>query len=72
MSEIIFEVQEDDVDGCYVATALGYGIVTEGCTLEELREMVKESVHCHFRDHFIGHNLRVIQLHFVRAEVLAA
>ena len=72
MSEIIFEVQEDDVDGCYVATALGYGIVTEGCTLEELREMVKESVHCHFRDHFLGHKLRVIQIHFVRDEVLAA
>jgi hypothetical protein len=72
MSEIIFEVQEDDVDGGYVATALGYGIVTEGCALEELREMVKESVHCHFRDHFLGHKLRVIQLHFVRDEVLAA
>jgi hypothetical protein len=23
-----------------------------------LREMVKESVHCHFRDHFLGHKLR--------------
>jgi predicted RNase H-like HicB family nuclease len=72
MSEVIFEVQEDDVDGGYVATALGYGIVTEGCTLEELREMVKESAHCHFRDHFLGHKLRVIQIHFVRDEVLAA
>ncbi|MCX6963061.1 MAG: 2-oxoisovalerate dehydrogenase [Verrucomicrobia bacterium] len=72
MSEIIFEVQEDDIDGGYVATALGYGIVTEGGTLEELREMVKESVHCHFSDHAIGPKPRVIRLHFVRDEVLAA
>ena len=40
MSEIIFEVQEDEIDGGYVATALGHGIVTQGDTLEELREMV--------------------------------
>ena len=72
MSEIIFEVQEDDIDGGYVATAVGYGIVTEGGTLEELREMVKESVHCHFSDHAIGPKPRVIRLHFVRDEVLAA
>ena len=30
MSEIIFEVLEDEVDGGYVATALGHGIVTQG------------------------------------------
>jgi len=56
MSEIIFEVQEDGVDGGYVATALGYGIVTQGANLVEIREMVKAAVHCHF----------------VRNEVLAA
>jgi predicted RNase H-like HicB family nuclease len=72
MSEIIFEVQEDDIDGGYVATALGYGIVTQGGSLEELREMVKESVHCHFSDHSLGPKPRVIRLHFVRDEVLAA
>jgi predicted RNase H-like HicB family nuclease len=72
MSEIIFEVQEDDIDGGYVATALGYGIVTQGGSLEELREMVKESVHCHFSDHALGPKPRVIRLHFVRDEVLAA
>ena len=36
MSEIIFEVTEDEVDGGYSANALGYGIHTEGETLEEL------------------------------------
>jgi predicted RNase H-like HicB family nuclease len=72
MSEIIFEVQEDDVDGGFVATALGHNIVTEGSTLEELREMVKEAVHCHFSDHTLGPKPKAIRLHFVRDEVLAS
>jgi predicted RNase H-like HicB family nuclease len=72
MSEIIFEVQEDDVDGGFVATALGHDIVTEGSTLEELREMVKEAVHCHFSDHALGPKPKVIRLRFVRDEVLAS
>lgn len=48
MSEIIFEVSEDEVDGGYSASALGYGIHTEGETLEELRQNVKEAVECYF------------------------
>ncbi len=48
MSEIIFEVREDEVDGGYNAMALGYGIHTQGDTLEELREMVREAVDCYF------------------------
>jgi predicted RNase H-like HicB family nuclease len=41
MREIIFEVTEDQVDGGYVASALGYGIHTQGDSLDELRAMVK-------------------------------
>jgi predicted RNase H-like HicB family nuclease len=48
MSEIIFEVREDEMDGGYTASALGYGIHTQGETLEELRAMVKDAVHCYF------------------------
>ena len=48
MSEIIFEVSEDKVDGGYSASALGYGIHTEGETLEELRQNVREAVECYF------------------------
>ena len=48
MSEIIFEVSEDEIDGGYSANALGYGIHTEGETLEELRQNVKEAVECYF------------------------
>ncbi len=43
MSEIIFEVQEDLVDGGFVATALGHAIATQAETLEELREMVRDA-----------------------------
>lgn len=72
MSEIIFEVQEDAADGGYVATALGYAIVTQGDTLNELRSMVRDAVNCHFDDGTAGPMPKMIRLHFVRDEVLAA
>jgi predicted RNase H-like HicB family nuclease len=72
MNEIIFEVQEDDIDGGYIATALGYSIVTDADTVEALRENVKDAVHCHFSDGNLGPTPKVIRLHFVRDEVLAA
>lgn len=69
MSEIIFEVREDEVDGGYTAMSLGYGIHTQGETLKELREMVKEAVDCYFDESVDAP--RLIRLHFVRDEVLA-
>jgi len=69
MSEIIFEVREDEVDGGYNATALDYGIHTQGETLEELRTMVKEAVDGYFDEKMEAP--KMIRLHFVRDEVLA-
>lgn len=71
MSEIIFEVREDEADGGYVATALGHSIATQGDTLEELRDMVRDAVQCHFGDSVPGPVPKVIRLHFVRDEVFA-
>lgn len=68
-SEIIFEVSEDDIDGGYSASALGYGIHTQGDTIEELRDNVKEAVDCYFDETMTRPAL--IRLHFVRDEVLA-
>jgi predicted RNase H-like HicB family nuclease len=68
MSEIIFEVNEDEVDGGYSATALGYGICTQAETLEELRRMVKDAVACYFDES--NPAPAIIRLHFVRDEVL--
>ena len=69
MSEIIFEVREDEVDGGYNAMALGNGIHTQGDSIEELRSMVKDAVNCYF-DETMEAPL-MIRLHFVRDEVLA-
>ena len=70
MTEITFEVTEDEVDGGYSASALGYGIHTEGESLEEIRRNVKEAVDCYFDDTMA--RPRLIRLHFVRDEILMA
>lgn len=71
MTEILFQVQEDSVDGGFVATALGHAIATQGDTVEELREMVRDAVKGHFGDGAAGPSPKLIRLHFVRDEVLA-
>ena len=68
ISELIFEVCKDEVDGGYTASALGYGIHTQGVTIEELRQYVKEAVECYF-DETMKRPMSV-RLHFVRDEVL--
>ncbi len=70
MIEIIFEVREDEVDGGYTATALGYGIHTQAESLEELRAMVKDAVNCYFDETMQAP--KIIRLHIVRDEILAA
>ncbi len=67
-SEIIFEVTEAD-EGGFCASALGYGIHTQGETVEELREMVRDAVTCYFDSPEQAPG--IIRLHFVRDEVLA-
>ena len=70
MSEILFEVQHDEMDGVYVAMALGHAIVTQGDSLDELRQMVKDAVRCHFGEGNVDPMPKVIRLHFVRNEVI--
>ena len=69
-TEIIFEVSEDELDGGYSASALGFGIHTQGNTLDELRGNVREAVDCYFDESM--DRPRLIRLHFVRDEVLVA
>ena len=68
MTELVFVV-EHDVDGGLVASAVGHSIVTQASTEPELRTMVRDAVRCHFEDH---ERPRLIRLHFVRDEVIAA
>ena len=70
MSEIIFEVSEDELDGGWSASALGFGIHTEGRTLDELRRNVREAVDCYFDESM--DRPRLIRLHYVKDEVLVA
>lgn len=66
--EIIFLVEEDP-EGGYIARAIGESIFTQGETLEELREMVKDAVRCHFEE---NEHPKLIRLHIVRDEVIAS
>ncbi len=49
MNEIIFLVSEPP-EGGYAAEALGHAIFTVADTLEELNEMVRDAVVCHFEE----------------------
>ena len=69
-TEIIFEVTEDEVDGGYCASALGYSIHTQGDSVEEVRRNVREAVDCYFDETMPRPGL--IRLHFVRDEILVA
>ena len=71
MNEIIFEVHEDEIDGGFTAIALGHSIATEGDSVEELREMVRDAVRCHFAGDAPGPMPKIIRLHFVHDEALA-
>ncbi|HDC92697.1 MAG TPA: 2-oxoisovalerate dehydrogenase [Candidatus Acetothermia bacterium] len=66
--EVIFLVEESP-EGGYEARALGHAIFTEADTLEELRERIRDAVHCHFDEE---ERPTVIRLHLVREEVIPA
>lgn len=67
MNEVFFLVEEA-LDGGFTAKAIGESIFTEGDTMNELKENIREAVHCHFDDEKLP---KIIRLHMVREEVLA-
>ncbi len=67
-AEIIFEATEA-VEGGYDARALGYSIYTQGENWDDLKEMARDAVLCHFDEDGAP---RVIRLHLVREEAVAA
>jgi hypothetical protein len=67
-TEIIFAVEESP-EGGFAARALGYAIFTEANTMNELREMVRDAVRCHFDPETAP---RLIRLHLVKDEVISA
>ena len=47
IKEIVFVVEEGQEQG-YSAKALGYSIFTEGDSLTELKDNIKDAIKCHF------------------------
>ena len=68
MDELIFLV-ENAPEGGYTARALGASIFTEADDIDALRGQVRDAVRCHFEE---GEGPKVIRLHFVREEIIAA
>ena len=67
MNEIIFIIEESD-EGGYTARALGESIFTQGETIGEVKENIKDAVKCHFDEKALP---RIIRLHMVKDEVMA-
>jgi hypothetical protein len=68
MKEIIFVVEQAP-EGGLTARALDASIFTQADSAQELHARVRDAVRCHFDE---GDAPKVIRLHFVRDEVIAA
>jgi len=68
MNEVIFVVKQAP-EGGLTACSLGESIYTEADTEAELRAAIQDAVQCHFDD---GKSPKVIRLHFVHDELMAA
>lgn len=67
MEEVIFIVNESD-EGGYTAKALGVSIFSQAETIDDLKKEIIDAVHCHFDDA----KKRVIRLHIIKEEIIAA
>jgi hypothetical protein len=68
VSEIIFVVEEAP-EGGLNARAVGESIFAQAGNMAELHERVRDAVRCHFDDET---HPKLIRLHYVRDEVIAA
>jgi hypothetical protein len=66
MCEIIFIVEESP-EGGYTAKAVGSAIFTEADTFDELKEMIRDAVLCHFEYDELP---KLARLHFIKEEIL--
>jgi predicted RNase H-like HicB family nuclease len=60
---------EESPDGGFTAKGLGVPIFTQGNSIEEIRNAVKDAVRCHFDE---DGKRRIIRLHIVKEEIIAA
>ena len=67
MAELLFLVAARP-EGGYIAKGLGVSIYTQAETIDALKIAIIDAVRCHFDDN----KKRIIRLHIVREEVIAA
>lgn len=67
MKEIVFIVEESQ-DGGYFARAANHSIITQGETMEELRNMISDAVRCHFVEEEMP---QYVHLHVTREETFS-
>lgn len=67
MTEIIFIVEESP-EGGFEARALGESIFTDGESMDELKNNIKEAIKCHFEKD----SPKIVRLHFIKEEIFAA
>jgi hypothetical protein len=68
VNEIIFLI-EDAPEGGFIARALDVSIFTEADDINDLHNKVRDAVDCHFEP---SSKPKIIRLHFVREEAIAA
>ena len=68
VNEIIFLIDEAP-EGGFLARALDASIYTDADNLDELHVKVRAAVNCHFEP---ADKPKIIRLHFVREEIIAA
>lgn len=66
-NQVIFEVNEA-VEGVYNARALGHSIFTQGDDWNDLKEMARDAVLCHFEEEDVP---SVIRFHLVQYELIS-
>ncbi len=66
-NELIFLVEES-MEGGYEAKALDHPIFTEGDSIDELKNNIKDAVDCHFE---IDKKPKMIRLHIVKDEIFS-
>ncbi|MDW7973547.1 MAG: 2-oxoisovalerate dehydrogenase, partial [Thermodesulfovibrio sp.] len=62
-------IVEEDPEGGYNASALGYPIFTQAETLEELKENIRDALRCDFENQ--AEIPQVIRLHIIKEEIFA-
>ena len=67
MNELIFIVTES-FDGGYEAKAIGHSIYTQCDNYNELPEILRDAVKCHFNENEIP---SLIRIHMVKDELIA-